>query len=277
MSEIVVRPISAAEHLAFLAAQPSVSFLQTPAWGEVKSEWERESLGWYDGAELVGAGLVLYRQLPKIKRYLAYLPEGPVLDWTSPSLAQQLTAMSEHLRRTGAFAVRMGPSVVARTWSADTLKAAIADETVTRLADVSPDSIDDRGVHLEQVLRREGWRQLTSGAGFAAGQPQHVFQLELRGRTQDDVLAGMNQQWRRNIKKAARSGVVVTPGSLEDWLAFHTLYVETAQRDSFTPRPLPYFAHMFQAMLAEAPGRLRLSLASHAGGLVTATAWVEVG
>ena len=25
--------------------------------------------------------LVLYRQLPKVKRYLAYLPEGPVIDW----------------------------------------------------------------------------------------------------------------------------------------------------------------------------------------------------
>ena len=66
------------------AAQPSVS-LQTPAWGQVKSEWRSESVGWFSGNDgPVGAGLVLYRQLPKIKKYLAYLPEGPVIDWTAP-------------------------------------------------------------------------------------------------------------------------------------------------------------------------------------------------
>ena len=50
------------DHLAFLGTQRSASFLQTPAWGRVKSEWRRESLGWYagpDGTDLVGAGLVL--------------------------------------------------------------------------------------------------------------------------------------------------------------------------------------------------------------------------
>ena len=37
--------------------------------------------------------------------------------------------------------------------------------------------------------------------GFAAGQPEYVFQVPLAGRTEADVLAGMNQLWRRNIKK----------------------------------------------------------------------------
>jgi lipid II:glycine glycyltransferase (peptidoglycan interpeptide bridge formation enzyme) len=69
-----VRPISADEHRAFIAGRSSASFLQTPAWAAVKSEWRAESLGWYDGDRLVGAGLVLYRQLPRLKRYLAYLP-----------------------------------------------------------------------------------------------------------------------------------------------------------------------------------------------------------
>ena len=79
--------MSAEEHRDFIAARGRASFLQTPAWGEVKSDWRRESLGWYDDAgTLVGVGLVLYRQLPKVKRYLAYLPEGPVIDWDSEDL-----------------------------------------------------------------------------------------------------------------------------------------------------------------------------------------------
>lgn len=46
----------------------------------------------------------------------------------------------------------------------------------------------------------------------------------------------MNQLWRRNIKKAAKEGVEVTVG--EDLKAFHDLYVHTAERERFTPRPL---------------------------------------
>ena len=98
-SPLTVRTITPDEHLAFLRQQRSASFLQTPAWGRVKSEWRAESLGWYDGSgSLVGAGLVLYRQLPKVKRYLAYLPEGPVIDWDSDHLSDWLSPMTRHLR-----------------------------------------------------------------------------------------------------------------------------------------------------------------------------------
>ena len=72
----------------------------------------------------------------------------------------------------------------------------------------------------------------------------------------------MNQLWRRNIKKAAKSGVVVRQGDLDDLGAFHPLYVETAERDHFTPRPLAYFETMFAALQAEDPDRIRLYLAA---------------
>ena len=52
---LTVRVVSAEEHLAFVETRSSVSFLQTPAWGEVKSEWRRESLGWFEGETMVGS------------------------------------------------------------------------------------------------------------------------------------------------------------------------------------------------------------------------------
>ena len=51
---IAVRPISATTHLEFIQTLPSVSFLQTPAWAGVKAEWDSESVGWFDGQDLVG-------------------------------------------------------------------------------------------------------------------------------------------------------------------------------------------------------------------------------
>ncbi|SDV02335.1 Lipid II:glycine glycyltransferase (Peptidoglycan interpeptide bridge formation enzyme) [Microlunatus sagamiharensis] len=276
-----VRTITAEEHRRFNAAQPSVSFLQTPAWGEVKSEWKAESVGWFDDLDPegppVGAGLVLYRQLPRLKKYLAYLPEGPNIDWLGGNVHSWLVPLAGHLKKAGAFGIRIGPPVVSRRWGADTVKRAIADERITRLSEAVPDEVQHRASALRQALRDLGWHPPSEDEGFAAGQPRFVFQLPLDGETPESLLAGMNQLWRRNIKKADKAGVVVTEGGRGDLAAFHPLYVETAERDRFTPRPLAYFETMWDALRAEDDDRIRLYLAHHEGDLVAATTWVRVG
>ena len=273
-----VRAISPGQHLQFITEQRSASFLQTPAWGEVKSEWRRESIGWFDGTgALVGAGLVLFRALPKIKRYLAYLPEGPIIDWSTDQLADWLTPMTKHLSDHGAFGIRMGPPVVVRRWNADTVKQAIAGDAYSRLDQVPPNQRSAVGERLGTTLRSLGWIAQAGGGGFSVGQPRYVFQVPLSGRSEDDLLKGMNQLWRRNIKKADKEGVEVTLGKTADLQEFHRLYAETAARDRFTPRPLAYFQQMFTALLGEDADRIRLYLAHHEGDLVAATTWVRVG
>jgi lipid II:glycine glycyltransferase (peptidoglycan interpeptide bridge formation enzyme) len=282
VTALVVRPISASQHLAYVAGRPSVSFLQLPSWAAVKAEWEHESLGWFDDDRLVGAGLVLLRKVPGVRRYLAYLPEGPDLDWlgcdSGGSLAEQLMPMVEHLRARGAFAVKMGPAVPLRRWHSDTLKAAVADEAVTRLRDVPADWTDDRALALAGQLTQAGWsQQADTGAGFGDVQPRYVFQLPLAGRTLDEVFAGFNQLWRRNVRKAEKAGVEVSLGTYDDLPAFHEVYVQTAHRDGFTPRGLAYFQRMWHAMSGEDPLRLKLFLARHDGRVHAATTLVTVG
>ena len=285
-SPLAVRRISAEEHLAFLRTRESASFLQTPAWAKVKREWKAESLGWSlpgsPSGELVGVALVLYRQLPRLRRFLAYLPEGPVIDWETDDLGAWLVPMAAHLRAQGAFAIRLGPPVVTRRWSAAQVKEGIADETVTSLTALPPTERSQTGAKVVSQLRELGWRPQSVLGGFAAGQPQYNFWVPLRHddgsqRTEDEVLAGMNQLWRRNIKKAAKAGVVVTAGTTADLPAFHALYVHTAERDHFTPRPLSYFETMFAALGAEEDDRIRLYLAHHEGDLVASTIWIRVG
>jgi lipid II:glycine glycyltransferase (peptidoglycan interpeptide bridge formation enzyme) len=273
-----VRTITAQAHLEFVRTQRSASFLQTPAWAKVKSEWRSESVGFYADSDLVGAGLVLYRQLPRVRRYLAYLPEGPVLDWSRPDVAGQLDALAAHVKGKGAFALRIGAPVRMRAWSATTLKAAIANPATHRLSDVPADETAPRGAEVERTLRSQGWRPVSAEGGFAAGQPKFVFQVPLEGRDEDDILKSMNQLWRRNIKKAAKSGVEVSAGTDDAAIAqFHGIYVETARRDGFTPRPLAYFRGMVRALSAEDPDRIRVYLAHHEGDLVAATLWIRVG
>jgi lipid II:glycine glycyltransferase (peptidoglycan interpeptide bridge formation enzyme) len=286
-ARLQVRTISGDEHLAFLRTQDTASFLQTPAWAQVKKEWKAESLGWYDGTagdqRLVGAALVLYRQLPKVKRYLAYLPEGPVIDWSTEDLGAWLAPMAAHLKAQGAFGIRIGPPVVTRRWSAAQIKEGIAEDSVTSLTQLPPTERSQAGAAVVSQLRELGWVCQSVESGFAAGQPQYNFQVPLAGpdgpKTEEQVLAQMNQLWRRNIKKAEKAGVEVTVsgGSVEDLAAFHALYAHTAERDHFTPRPLSYFRTMYDALSAEDPDRIRLYLARHEDDLVAATIWIRVG
>ncbi|MDR7310228.1 vancomycin resistance protein VanK [Nocardioides luteus] len=281
-----VRPISPAEHLDHVRSRRSVSFLQTPAWGGVKTEWRSESLGWFAGERLVGAALVLHRPVPRLGQSLAYLPWGPDIDWAG-GLTVWFPPMVSYLRSQGAFAIRVAPPVPTDTWDAAQVKAGIADPDVVRLTDVTG-SAQKVGTEVTRYLRDAGWIPQSPEDGFGAGQPQFTYEIPLRhpdgtARSEDDVLKGMNQLWRRNIKKAAKAGVEVTTSTGgEDLKAFHDLYVHTAERDHFTPRPLAYFEKMFATLSTEdhpATGeqRIRLYLARHEGDLVAATIYVRVG
>lgn len=281
-----LRTITREEHLAFIRARPSASHMQVPSWGDVKPDWRAESLGWFEGegdgersGRIVGVGLVLHRPVPRIKRYLAYLPEGPVIDWYDTDLASWLEPMLAHLAAQGVFSVRMGPPVVARRWDADALKTAVAAPDAHRLRDVAPTTTDPRALAVADGLRRLGWRQGEdgSGDGFSVGQPRYVFQVPFGGRTLEDVQQGFNQQWRRNIKKAEKAGVKVVRGDRDDLPAFYSLYRETAERDRFLPRPLPYFERMWSALTAEDPDRMRLYLAHHDGEVLSAATMLTVG
>ncbi|WP_370218827.1 lipid II:glycine glycyltransferase FemX [Kitasatospora sp. GAS1066B] len=278
-ASLTLRTITREEHLAFIRSLPSASHLQVPSWGEVKSEWRSESIGWIDASgAVVGAGLVLYRQLPKLKRYLAYLPEGPTIDWCDQDLDRWLSPMLAHLKAQGAFSVKMGPPVVIRRWESTTIKEAIAGGQAKRLRDLDPDWYEPQAFELADRLRRGGWLQgEDGGAGFGDVQPRYVFQVALAGRSLDDIQRGFNQLWRRNIKKAEKSGVEVVQGGYEDLAVFHRLYVTTAERDHFTPRPLGYFQRMWQTLNSEDPNRMRLYLAYHDGEPLAGTTMLTVG
>ncbi len=285
---LTVRAISAEQHRAWIATRPSVSFLQLPEWGKVKSGWRPQSIGWFQGSTLVGAGLVLYRPIPKLKsRSLAYLPEGPDIDWlrerlpTVP-LREWLDPLIAHCKAEGAFQIKMGPPVAIRRWQADTVKEVMAHAgepgVPRRIGEIPADWHSAAAAATVDALRATDWvQEVSDGAGFGDVQPRYVFQIDLANRTLDDVFAGFNQLWRRNIRKAEKAGVEVTRGDYDDLAAFHEVYVETANRDHFTPRGLAYFQRMWTELNGVDPDRLRLYMARHDGHVAAATLMVIVG
>ncbi|MFF2860508.1 lipid II:glycine glycyltransferase FemX [Streptomyces rubiginosohelvolus] len=256
-------------------------FLQCPSWADVKEGWRAHLIGWGPDPQagaLRGAALVLLRQFPGTRKYFAYLPEGPVADWSDPDVDAWLDPLLDHLRRAGAFAVRIGPSPAYRRWDADRLKPLAGPGR--RLGDVLASEVDPLGSAVADRLRLRGWRRC-GGDGTGQGgdaQPRHVFQVPLAGRTPDDLWAGLNQEWRRNVRRARKEGVEVVVGSAADLPEFSRLLTLTERRDGFRlGRSLAYYERQYAALNAEEPGRMKLYLARHRGEVLAAHTMITVG
>ncbi|MDN5797350.1 MAG: peptidoglycan bridge formation glycyltransferase FemA/FemB family protein [Intrasporangium sp.] len=278
---LAVRPI-APDQLAAAVVELRGSFLQTPAWGRTKPEWRQTPLGWFDPAgALVGAGLVLSRHIPRLGRSFAYLPEGPTLPWDAVSAdpSAWLDPLVEWARQDSAFALRLGFPVVSRRWAPDPVKKQIGEVGLMSFTDLPPTFDNPVARRLDTWLDGGGWKPIGWGNTAAVGQPRYVCIVDLEGRTADSVLKAMNQQWRRNIKKAAKAGVEVRTTDLEGVATFHDLYAETAERDHFFPRAKSYFEQMMGAFGDGAHERISAHIyEAHLDGDVLASAlMVRVG
>ncbi|MFC0626194.1 lipid II:glycine glycyltransferase FemX [Kribbella deserti] len=253
------------------------SYLQAPSWAMVKPDWGSELLAWRDAAgQVLGTALVLYRRVPGIRRCFAYLPEGPDIDWRDPNLDRWLDPLVDHLLAAGAFAVRIGPPPPLRRWHADTLKAAAGP--ALRIGDVLPDLVEPIGSSVGDRLRSLGWRRMGEDGSRGDAQPRFVFQVPLQGRGLDELKASLSSEWRRNLKKAERSGVETRIGDASDLPTFYELLKTTEQRNGFNlGRSLAYYERQYRALNAEEPGRMRLYLASHGGEVLAAHTMNVVG
>ncbi|MFJ3924581.1 lipid II:glycine glycyltransferase FemX [Streptomyces sp. NPDC090022] len=271
-----MRTLPVPEYLALLARHGRASFLQYPSWAGVKDLWRSERVGWHvTSGELAGGALVLYRQFPGTRKYFAYLPEGPVADWTDPHVDRWLDPLLRHLRAAGAFAVRIGPTPAYRRWDAATVKAAAGPGR--RLADVLASEVDPLGSAVADRLRARGW-QRCGGESDGDAQPRHVFRVPLAGRTVDGLWTGLNQEWRRNVRRAEKAGVETVLGSAADLPEFYRLLRITEERDGFRlGRSLGYYQQQYEVLNAEAPGRMRLYLARHQGEILAAHTMIVAG
>ncbi|MGY1914637.1 lipid II:glycine glycyltransferase FemX [Blastococcus sp. SYSU DS0973] len=270
---LTVERISPDEHRGFLAERPA-SYLQCPGWAAVKNEWGAEHLGWRDEqGRLVGVALVLYRRLPVLRRSLAFVAEGPVVDWAAHPLGDVVDPLTAHVRARGAVTLRMGPDLDLHRWHATTVKAAVGPGR--RLCDLAPDVTDPVAEQVAKDLVARDWTRSPEGLGLY-GSTLYSFRVELAGRTPAELLAGMNQQWRRSIRKAEKAGVQVELGGAADLGDFHRVYLDTARRDGFLPHPLEHFQRAWNALSAEAPDRVRLYLGRYDGEVLAGMLVVTV-
>jgi len=263
-------------HRGFISELPSASFLQLPEWGAVKTDWKHKSLGIYEGESLIGAALLLTRALPIVAKSFGYIPEGPLFLPNHSHKGKVLGALEAFAKQEDIFLLRIGPAIPFRDWEPEVIKAALASDHATSLLNTDPTVEYENGRSAIESFKNSGWIPVISESGFSEGQPNFVFQIDLKDQSEESLATGFNQQWRRNIKKAEKEGVEVFRGTRSELADFHKVYLETAKRDNFIPRPLRYFERMW-VELNRHEIHLKLFLAKWQGQIIASTIAIQVG
>jgi lipid II:glycine glycyltransferase (peptidoglycan interpeptide bridge formation enzyme) len=201
--------------------------LQSWEWGEFKSRygWRARRLCWQTGAG-PGAAQVLARTALRGLKVL-YVPKGPLLDWASaPLRAEVLAALEDLARREHAILIKVDPDVAV---------------SVGNPGEEQPQAT---GQAVAAELARRGWRCSPDQIQF-----RNTVVLDLRP-SEADLLAGMKQKTRYNLRLAERKGVRVRAGAAADLDLLYRLYAETAARDGFVIRPAAYYRDAWGSFLA---------------------------
>src|SRR5579859_2971243 len=230
----------------FMAQHPAGHLLQCWAWGDLKASagWSPVRLALWHGDTIVAAAQVLRRgapHLPLSLAHLAYIPKGPVLDWTQHEQCNLfLSSLNRYLRKHGALALRM-------------------------------ESGEEAGTPLAELIGKQLAHLHASPCHTV--QPLRTIVLDLAPDEQT-LLAQMKEKWRYNVRLAMRKGVTIrVASSPNDVRAWYALYQTTSERDQFGIHTLDYYLRVWALLVTT--GKMRLLLAE-ANGVLLAGIFVSL-
>lgn len=242
-----LRPVSTTQREqwdSFIAGHPQGHVLQSWGWGELKAlgGWNPLRLALWDTEQqtIVAAAQVLRRsagRLPLWIGHLAYIPKGPVLDWSNSALCQEFFSyLHPFLYRQGALALHM---------ELGQHNVGVPATNIPPLADTLTT------LHFHPV---------------PSVQPLRTILLDL---TPDEatLLARMKEKWRYNVRLAGRKGVTVRVAqTIEDVHAWYDLLQTTGERDSFGVHTRDYYLSAWRIFAPR--NQARLFLAEYQGQLL---------
>ena len=99
------------EYDQFVKEHELANVLQSSAWEKVKSDWNHERLGVYEGEKLLAVASILIKSLP-LGYKMFYIPRGPILDYRDTELLKfVLQSIKSYARSKKAIFVTFDPSI----------------------------------------------------------------------------------------------------------------------------------------------------------------------
>jgi lipid II:glycine glycyltransferase (peptidoglycan interpeptide bridge formation enzyme) len=214
MEVLLVDDTQAGQWDGLARAAPSFLLMQSWDWGNVKRAlgWEPYRVAVADSGVLVAGAQMLVRTLPTGVASVAYVPCGPIGEWTRPETAAPLFAALHD---------------IARSKRAAFLK-------------VEPSALADS--EARSILAEQGFVPSST-----ANQPRATIVMDVSPEP-EVILRSMRDSTRRKIGSTERKGVAVRLGTHDDLPVFYDLMKVTAARAGFPLRSYEYFDTEFTTM-----------------------------
>ncbi|MGT2844665.1 peptidoglycan bridge formation glycyltransferase FemA/FemB family protein [Streptococcus hongkongensis] len=204
---------------SFVEASNYGNLLQTTSWARVKSDWESRQIMFYSepNHELVAcASLLIKRIFKKIK--VAYIPRGPVVDYSNPDLVVSVyEALKNYAKKEKIVLVKCDPSF-------------LFDRNDSKQTDYCMQTIS--------ALKAIGysWTGLTMDLSEMV-QPRFQANKYLT----DQSVTDYKKHAKRLKNNASKKGVEIISGLEDEVKVFSDLVVYTEQRKNIRLRNFDYF------------------------------------
>lgn len=200
---------------------PNYHFLQSWAWGEIKSSngWKASRLQVKDKSKTIGAFLLLSRRIhSKIPVTIGYVPRGPLFDLKNVDLDRLLYTVELAAKNRGCAYVKVDTDINEKTDEGRAWKNALIENNWV----LSDYQVQPKNTGMTDLLQNDE-------------------------NGEDKLLMNMKKTWRYNIRNAKRRGVSIREGDLNDMSKFYELYKETGKRQGFGIRSLDYYKNVYSS------------------------------
>lgn len=195
------------------------SFMQSIRWAKIKQTWQAKYLISKDrSGKIKGVMLVLVKQFPQFHTAFLYAPRGPVCNMhDQKTLSDLINQAKELAMRYHAYMLKIDPL------------------------------IDEHDKEAIAILKALGLYHHSDRVGYDNIQCRENYQLDIKGKSAEEVLNHFKPKCRYNIRLAQRKGVRCRFYGEEKLGDFMKMMKETAERDRFDCRDSEYFKRILRA------------------------------
>ena len=131
-----------------------------------------------------------------------YASRGPICDVYDKDIMRKITeSLKELAKKYNAFVLKIEPDVKS----------------------------DDK--EFRKIVEDLGYKIKDDAKNFNEEiQPRYVFRLDIKDKTEEEILAGFHQKTRYNIRVATKKGVEIREGTKEDLKDFHRIMIVTRRK-----------------------------------------------
>lgn len=233
-----------ARYEQFIRTDAYATATQDTAWSQVKNNWRPMYVYLEENGDIVAAMSILMVNAVDGKA-LAYCCKGPVCNPKDTQLVDRLMKeAARYVKEENAFLLRIDPEV-------------LYDE------------------QLIEAYENLGYRVRSRNvSSHATTQPRFNMVLDLKGKSEEELLESFHKKTRYNIRLSERKGVTTKYSqSIEDLKVFHNLYQIMSERHGITYRPYDYFERMLKAY----GENFRVYLAEHEGDIIAGALAISYG